>query len=309
MSSGLLVNFSQILRDPRNREMRIFSRSTRDTACAPTMFNQPSIWWGVASVRKAGGKADVHLCTAHAGVVTTNRTSFHFPGTQRFSGRRTWRTLSCSLISSHDVGQVYPAERVNWPSLVCGSRGITNPFDRAWSCRARSAVQRTALALSPFNGPGLRDRDAMAVLDAVLPAGADLVADNTGAAAIHHLPVRSAAGLRSRSARALRATPSGRVSEGHLCRQRHTVVIAGRRLSMHGIKKSTPRSNTCCCEFMLFGNHAQAYKNRRSHRSLPWLLPNLLAETVFRRATLSSKQRDNGTLSSHSPRMHRSAFG
>jgi len=69
----------------------------------------------------------------------------------------------------------------------------------------------------------------MAVLDAVLPAGADLVADNTGAAAIHHLPVRSAAGLRSRSARALRATPSGRVSEGHLCRQRHTVVIAGRR--------------------------------------------------------------------------------
>ena len=41
---------------------------------------------------------------------------------------------------------------------------------------------------------GIRYRDAMTVLDAALPDGVDIVVDagNTGAAAIHHLPVRRA---------------------------------------------------------------------------------------------------------------------
>ena len=48
--------------------------------------------------------------------------------------------------------------------------------------------------LSPpsFAGAGVRYRDAMVVLDRVLPDETDIVVDagNTGAAAIHHLPVR-----------------------------------------------------------------------------------------------------------------------
>ena len=53
-------------------------------------------------------------------------------------------------------------------------------------------VPRTELQPPPYDGPGVRYRDAMAVLDRVLPDGADIVVDagNTGAAAIHYLPVR-----------------------------------------------------------------------------------------------------------------------
>ena len=54
------------------------------------------------------------------------------------------------------------------------------------------AVPHTELTPPAFDGPGVRYRDAMAVLDGVLPDGVDIVVDagNTGAAAIHYLPVR-----------------------------------------------------------------------------------------------------------------------
>ena len=58
--------------------------------------------------------------------------------------------------------------------------------------RVPDEVPRTELRPPPHDGPGIRYRDAMTVLDAALPDGVDIVVDagNIGASAIHHLPVR-----------------------------------------------------------------------------------------------------------------------
>ena len=63
---------------------------------------------------------------------------------------------------------------------------------RPTGIRVPDRVTRTELTPPPFDGPGVRYRDAMRVLDDVLPAGVDIVVDagNTGASAIHYLPVR-----------------------------------------------------------------------------------------------------------------------
>src|SRR6202453_2266197 len=78
-------------------------------------------------------------------------------------------------------------------------RGSLTMLIRALSGRGRARGLRVPdfvadAELSPpsFAGTGVRYRDAMVVLDRALPDGTDIVVDagNTGAAAIHHLPVR-----------------------------------------------------------------------------------------------------------------------
>jgi acetolactate synthase-1/2/3 large subunit len=118
----------------------------------------------------------------------------------------------------------------------------------------------------------VRYRDAMSVLDTVLPDGADIVVDagNTGAAAIHWLPVRRdgrfavalgmggmgysfGAGIgmafgRAMSARAKSAGPP-----------RRTVVIAGDgAFYMHGMEVHTAIEHRLPVTFVLFNNNAHA---------------------------------------------------
>ena len=59
---------------------------------------------------------------------------------------------------------------------------------------AVDSTLRTELRPPTHRGPGIRYRDAMTALDAVLPDDVDIVVDagNSGAAAIHHLPARRA---------------------------------------------------------------------------------------------------------------------
>jgi acetolactate synthase I/II/III large subunit len=66
---------------------------------------------------------------------------------------------------------------------------------RAAQGRAPEAVPHTELVPPSYDGPGVRYRDAMAVLDAELPDGVDIIIDagNIGASAIHYLPVRPGA--------------------------------------------------------------------------------------------------------------------
>ena len=63
---------------------------------------------------------------------------------------------------------------------------------RPTGLRVPDEVPHEELQPPTFDGPGVRYRDAMVVLDRVLPDGTDIVVDagNTGAAAIHYLPVR-----------------------------------------------------------------------------------------------------------------------
>lgn len=118
----------------------------------------------------------------------------------------------------------------------------------------------------PHDGPGVRYRDAMAMLDAVLPDGTDIVVDagNIGASAIHYLPAR-------RDGRFLVALGMGGMGYSfgagigtsfHRARTggaRRTVVIAGDgSFFMHGMEIHTAVQYRLPITFLLFDNHAHA---------------------------------------------------
>jgi acetolactate synthase I/II/III large subunit len=153
-------------------------------------------------------------------------------------------------------------------------RGSLTMLTRALSGRGRARGLRvpdfaadTELSPPSFAGTGVRYRDAMVVLDRVLPNGTDIVVDagNTGAAAIHHLPVRRdgrfavalgmggmgysfGAGIGMAFGRATRNGPG-----------RRTVVIAGDgAFFMHGMEVHTAVQYRLPVTFVLFNNNAHA---------------------------------------------------
>lgn len=132
---------------------------------------------------------------------------------------------------------------------------------RPTGLRVPDVVARTELRPPAVDGPGVRYRDAMAVLDAALPAGADIVVDagNTGAAAIHYLPVRRG----GRFAVALGMGGMGYSFGAGIGmafgRARRTVVIAGDgAFFMHGMEVHTAVQYRLPVTFVLFNNNAHA---------------------------------------------------
>ncbi|MCW2563304.1 MAG: thiamine pyrophosphate-dependent enzyme possible carboligase or decarboxylase [Mycobacterium sp.] len=147
--------------------------------------------------------------------------------------------------------------------------------------RVPAEVPQTELRPPAFGGPGIRYRDAMTVLDAALPDGADVVVDagNIGASAIHYLPVR-------RDGRFVVAlgmggmgysfgagigmsfgTMSARADWGHLPpegrgdgrQSGRVIVIAGDgSFFMHGMEIHTALQYRLPITFLLFDNHAHA---------------------------------------------------
>jgi len=132
---------------------------------------------------------------------------------------------------------------------------------RPVSVRVPDAVLHTELKPPRFSGPGIRYRDAMMELDAVLPDGTDIVVDagNIGASAIHYLPVR-------RDGRFIVALGMGGMGYSFgagvgmaFGRQRRTVVIAGDgSFFMHGMEIHTALQYRLPVTFLLFDNHAHA---------------------------------------------------
>ena len=127
--------------------------------------------------------------------------------------------------------------------------------------RVPDEVPQTELRPPAFRGPGIRYRDAMTVLDAALPDGADVVVDagNIGASAIHYLPVR-------RDGRFIVALGMGGMGYSFgagvgmaFGRRRRTVVIAGDgSFFMHGMEIHTAVQYQLPVTFLLFDNHAHA---------------------------------------------------
>jgi acetolactate synthase-1/2/3 large subunit len=138
--------------------------------------------------------------------------------------------------------------------------------------RVPDSVRQSELTPPPFDGPGLRYRDAMTVLDQVLPDGVDIVVDagNTGAAAIHYLGVRRggrfvvALGMGGMGysfgagvGMAFAATSPRAKRNGQ--RRRRTVVIAGDgAFFMHGMEIHTALQYRLPITFVLFNNNAHA---------------------------------------------------
>lgn len=158
--------------------------------------------------------------------------------------------LACTHVHSDDLSDSLSA-------LTAALAGRGRPAH----VRVPDAVPRSELAPPPHCGPGLRYRDAMAILDASLPAGVDIVVDagNIGAAAIHHLPAR-------RDGRFLVALGMGGMGYSFgagigmaFGRGRRTVVIAGDgSFFMHGMEIHTAREYRLPVTFLLFDNHAHA---------------------------------------------------
>jgi len=159
-------------------------------------------------------------------------------------------------------------------------RGSLTMLTRALSGRGRPRglrvpdfVAGTELSPPAFTGTGVRYRDAMVALDRALPDGVDIVVDagNTGAAAIHHLPVRRdgrfavalgmggmgysfGAGIGMAFGRAVKHGLSGLGGPS-----RRTVVIAGDgAFFMHGMEVHTAVQYRLPVTFVLFNNNAHA---------------------------------------------------
>lgn len=152
-------------------------------------------------------------------------------------------------------------------------RGTLNLLSQALSGHGRPTQVRVPESMAhselrppTHDGPGIRYRDAMMVLDAALPDGTDIVVDagNIGASAIHYLPVR-------RDGRFMVALGMGGMgysfgagigmtfhrAEGGA--RRRTVVIAGDgSFFMHGMEIHTAVQYRLPITFLLFDNHAHA---------------------------------------------------
>ena len=164
----------------------------------------------------------------------------------------------------------FPCTHVHTEDLKASLFMLTEALSgagRPTGVRVPDAVAHTELAPPPFDGPGVRYRDALAQLDRTLPAGVDIVVDagNTGAAAVHYLPVRRrgrfavalgmggmgysfGAGIGMAFARRQTRRPDGRV-----------VVIAGDgAFYMHGMEIHTALHYRLPMTFVLLNNNAHA---------------------------------------------------
>src|SRR3984957_12106221 len=150
-------------------------------------------------------------------------------------------------------------------SLTMLTRALSGP-GRPRGLRVPDFVADTELNPPSFAGTGVRYRDAMVVLDRVLPDGTDIVVDagNTGAAAIHYLPVRREGrfavalgmGGMGYSFGAGIGMAFGRANDR---RSGRTVVIAGDgAFFMHGMEVHTAVQYRLPVTFVLFNNNAHA---------------------------------------------------
>jgi acetolactate synthase-1/2/3 large subunit len=179
--------------------------------------------------------------------------------------------------------------------------------------RVPDTVGRAELTPPQYDGHGIRYRDAVSALDAELPDSVDLVVDagNTGAAAVHHLPVR-------RDGRFIVALGMGGMGYSFgaaigmaFGRGRRIVVVAGDgAFFMHGMEVHTALQYRLPITFVLFNNNAHAmcvtrerlyyddlYSYNRFHASrigagLAAMFPGLPAADVSELAQLPSALRE-----------------
>jgi acetolactate synthase I/II/III large subunit len=151
-------------------------------------------------------------------------------------------------------------------SLTALTRSLTGP-GRPHGLRVLDPLPHNELQPPLHDGPGIRYRDTVTLLDELLPDGADIVVDagNTGASTVHGLPVRRAgrfvvalgmggmgysfgAAIGMCLARAKTAGP-----------QYRTVVVAGDgSFFMHGMELHTAVQYRLPITFVLFNNNAHA---------------------------------------------------
>ena len=272
-----IIAGEQVARDDARSELEELRALLRaQVACVPdakdvagTPGSGSSSKLGVTGVMGHPGVADAVAASAVCLVV----------GTRLSVTARTGLDNALAAVRTVSIGSAppyLPCTHVHTEDL----RGSLTLLTRALSGRGRPRglrvpdfVADTELSPPPFVGSGVRYRDAMVVLDRVLPDQVDIVVDagNTGAAAIHHLPVRRGGrfavalgmGGMGYSFGAGIGMAFGRASsDGHRGRGgpgRRTVVIAGDgAFFMHGMEVHTAVQYRLPMTFVLFNNNAHA---------------------------------------------------
>ncbi|MBI3228374.1 MAG: thiamine pyrophosphate-binding protein [Mycolicibacterium cosmeticum] len=145
-------------------------------------------------------------------------------------------------------------------SLALLNTALSGP-GRATGVTVPEHISHAELTPPAHDGTGIRYRAAMHALDRALPEGADIVVDagNTGASAIHYLPVR-------RGGRFVVALGMGGMGYSFgagigMCfaRGRRTVIIAGDgSFFMHGLELHTALQYRLPVTVVLFNNNAHA---------------------------------------------------
>ncbi|BDY32350.1 thiamine pyrophosphate-binding protein [Mycolicibacterium mageritense] len=159
--------------------------------------------------------------------------------------------LPCTHVQTEDLRE----------SLTQLTRALTG-HGRPLGVRVPDRVPHTELAPPRCADDGIRYREAMAELDRVLPDGANIVVDagNTGAAAVHYLPVR-------RDGRFVVALGMGGMGYSFgagigmaFARPRErTVIISGDgSFYMHGLELHTAIQYRLPVTVVLFNNNAHA---------------------------------------------------
>ncbi len=266
-----IIAGEQVARDDARSELEELRALLRaQVACVPdakdvagTPGSGSSSALGVTGVMGHPGVADAVAASAMCLVV----------GTRLSVTARTGLDDALASVPTFSIGSAppyLPCTHVHTEdlrgSLTMLTRALSGP-GRPRGLRVPDFVPDTQLSPPAFDGPGVRYRDAIAVLDRVLPDGTDIVVDagNTGAAAIHHLPVRRdgrfavalgmggmgysfGAGIGMAFGRAMSNGPS-----------RRTVVIAGDgAFFMHGMEVHTAVHYRLPVTFILFNNNAHA---------------------------------------------------
>lgn len=233
----------------------------KDVAGTPGLGSSSAL--GVTGVMGHPGVVDAVVASAVCLVV----------GTRLSVTARTGLDDALSSVQTVSIGSAPPyisCTHVHTEDLPGSLRMLVQALSgprRPLGLRVPDAVRRTELRPPPYSGPGVRYRDAMAVLDGALPDGTDVVVDagNTGASAIHYLPARRdgrfavalgmggmgysfGAGIGMAFGRANTGRPPGR-----------TVVIAGDgAFFMHGMEVHTAVQHRLPMTFVLFNNNAHA---------------------------------------------------
>lgn len=158
--------------------------------------------------------------------------------------------LACTHLHTDDL-------RASLGQLAMVLSGCGRPH----GLRVPEVVGRQELTPPRYEGDGIRYRDAISALDAMLPDDVDIVVDagNTGAAAIHTLPVR-------RSGRFIVALGMGGMGYSFgaaigaaFGRGRRVVVVAGDgSFFMHGMEMHTAWQYRLPITLVLFNNNAHA---------------------------------------------------
>jgi len=169
---------------------------------------------------------------------------------------------TCTL-SLGSASPYFPCIHVHTNDLRASLAELTRRLTRCRprGLRAVDSTPRTELRPPSHRGPGVRYRDAITALDAVLPDDADIVVDagNSGAAAIHHLPAR-------RAGRFVVALGMGGMGYSFgagigmaFARRRRTVIVAGDgSFFMHGLELHTAIQYRLPVTLVLFNNNAHA---------------------------------------------------